>query len=360
MLQTRTPRKKFIDVLKDVSSLISVPEDKLKAELDQSNLSKNSKYWLLRIVKEELTRFNKSNSGKEYEISKDIKNAVLEISDKQNSSFEVLVNGLEKLANSEISTSKEEKEIQPNSNIKTIKFISPELQEFLRNYRIKNKLSQEKMAEFLKISPNRYKGVLAGTHSITPAIEENLRIYFYKDYQYQITTALNTCIDLPCKNNISLLIYYISYTENLTYEEIAKKLYISPYFLTGLIRTKEFLTKRPAIALKELILNSPNLTEDIQNLCDEVLFCALIHNFRSKQKLTIEEFASQLNITYEELLMIEKTIIATPSKVKAQFTKIISSYGKHDELASNFGEDFASSFADLTVKKTKLKPADSK
>ena len=327
MSKTTKTNNIFTSTLKKVFRLIALPEirgkKRLKEEPEKS-------------IEEDIQKDNNL-------ISKDVNNVVLDNPDKQKCTIEELSNVLEKTADNDNSSSENNEEIQ---TINKIKFISSELQEFLRNYRIKNKLTQEQFAEILNLNKGSYGNVVTARQNITSTLEEIFRDYFNRDYQQQISAALNSCVLLPNKNNFSLLIYNIRNTENISFEEIAKKLNTTNYTLSSLIWNKGFLTKKTAIALKKLILNTQNLTEEILNSCNEVLFCVLVHEYRIKQFFSIADFAKRLNISYELLLKIEKTVTFVSDEIKDKFNELI---------ISDYGKDFALDFDDITIKANEIK-----
>ena len=137
------------------------------------------------------------------------------------------------------------------------------------------------------------------------------------------------------------MIQYLKKKAHLPQIEISKRLGVSKYYLSDLGRSREFISKSVTLKLKELILKIPDLTQDTLRLYNEVVFCVLIRSLQTYLGMTFDEYASQLQITKEQLLRIEKTVTLAPLSVKKRYTEI---------LKTTYGNDEFQRFDNLSIK----------
>ena len=101
---------------------------------------------------------------------------------------------------------------------------------------------------------------------------------------------------------------------------------MGPY-IRYLSSLRNFVTIPLANSLKELIINDPKSSLKTIKLCEEVIFSALLYDFKKRHISDDIAFSNKLGISYKELLLIIKTVIAAPKEVKEKFyllTKIKS------------------------------------
>ena len=143
----------------------------------------------------------------------------------------------------------------------------------------------------------------------------------------ELQQLFQTCIDVPHRNNFSLILYNYTITNNVNLNTVATKLNVSVGYLRYLSSLKNFVTIPLANSLKELIINDPKSSLKTIKLCEEVIFSALLYDFKKRHISDDIAFSNKLGISYKELLLIIKTVIAAPKEVKEKFyllTKIKS------------------------------------
>ena len=317
--------EQLIIVMGEVERLLTCPLEKLKTELSKSFLNKDVKEELLKLVFLSDSKFSIVEKLKEIE-----KNYKRQLNYPNKVQFTAEVNFNSPSQTKRLSTSNELGNQSNNAdNVQDIyekeKYISPELHKFLLDYIKLNNIQLEKFAKFTDLSLSNLRRILYAQNNISNIFEQKLLDIIPNEYQTQLQQKLNTCIEIPCTNNFAMLFYTYMKNNYITgFTKIASLLKISFTSIYNSLRSRDFISIKTAQKLKELIIADPKSDNNSKNLCDEVLFSAVIHNFRIKQKFSLAEFAQMLSISYEELLKIEKTVIAVPDMVKEKFTQMIN------------------------------------
>lgn len=320
-----TKKEQLIIAIGEVERLLTCPLEKFKEELSRSFLNKDAKEELLKMMF--LSDSKSSIVEKLKETDEDHKRQ-LNYPNKVQFSTEENFNSLSQTKR--LSTSNELGNQSNNANnVQDItekeKYISPELHKFLLDYIKSNNIQLEKLAKFSKLSLSNLRGILDARNNISNIFEQKLLDIIPNEYHAQLQQKLNTCIEIPCTNNFATLIYTYRKNNCITaITKIASLLKKTHRSIYKSLRSKDFISIKTAQKLKELIIADPKSDNNSKNLCDEVLYSAKIHKVRIKRKFSLAEFAQKLSISYEELLKIEKTVIAVPDKVKEKFTEIIN------------------------------------
>lgn len=342
MTVVATKEEQLIIVMGEVERLLTCPLEKLKEELSRSFLNKN--------VKEELLKLVFLSDSKSYiveklkEIDEDYKRQ-LNYSNKEPTSIEEDFNSLSQTKR--LSTSKEFGQNFKEMNIITddaqlnvssvidsfykLKYASSEFKQFIKNYLKIQKITQREFCLKFHFRLTTFNQKVAGMAPLSIPFINRLYKSIDKEFHDNLIQALKTCIELPRRNNFGILIQYLQKKENLTQIEFSKRLGISIYHLSDLGRSRNFLSERITLKLKEFILNIPDLTQDILSLYNEIVFCFLIRSLRTILGMTFDEYARKLQITSEQLLKIEKTITLAPLSVKKRYTEILkTTYGNEE------------------------------
>lgn len=321
-----TKKEQLIIAMGEVERLLSCPLEKFKEELSRSFLNKDAKEELLKMMF--LSDSKSSIVEKLKETDEDYKK---QLNNPNKVQFSTEENFSSQSQTKQLSTSNElgnQSKSDSKSSIFEIlkeKYISPELHKFLLDYMKINNIQLEEIAKLTKLSLSNLRGILDAQNNISNIYEQKLLDIIPNEYQSQLQQKLNTCIEIPCTNNFATLIYTYSKSNFITtITKIASLLKNRDSSISRSLRSKGFISIRTAQKLKELIIADPKSDNNSKILCNEVLFSALIHNFRIKNKVSLAEFAQTLSISYEELLKIEKTVISVPEKVKEKFTQIFN------------------------------------
>lgn len=330
MTVVATKEEQLIIVMGEVERLLTCPLEKLKVQLSKSFLNKDIKEELLKLM-----FFSDSKSSiveKLKEIDKEYKRQ-LNYPNKVPFTTEEDFNSLS-----------QEAQLNLSSVIDSFykqKYASSEFKQFIKNYFKIQGITQKEFCLKFHIRLSTFVRKVTGDMPLTIPSVNQLYKSIDKEFHNNLTQALKTCIELPRRNNFGILIQYLKKKAHLPQIEISKRLGVSKYYLSDLGRSRAFISKSVTVKLKELILTIPDLTQDTLRLYNEVVFCVLIRSLQTYLGMTFDEYASQLQITKEQLLRIEKTVTLAPLSVKKRYTEI---------LKTTYGNDEFQRFDNLSIK----------
>lgn len=342
MTVVATKEEQLIIVMGEVERILTCPLEKLKVQLSKSFLNKDIKEELLKLM-----FFSDSKSSiveKLKEIDKEYKSQ-LNYPNKVPFTTEEDFNSL---SQTRLSTSKEfgqqfkemnvitdDAQLNLSSVIDSFykqKYASSEFKQFIKNYFKIQGITLKEFCLKFHIRLSTFERKVTGVMPLTIPSVNQLYKSIDKEFHNNLTQALKTCIELPRRNNFGILIQYLKKKEHLTQIEISKRLGVSQYYLSDLGRSREFISKSVTLKLKELILKIPDLAQDPLILYNEVVFCVLIRSLQTYLGMTFDEYASQLQITKEQLIRIEKTVTLAPLSVKKRYTEILKTTYGNDEF----------------------------
>lgn len=321
MTVVATKEEQLIIVMGEVERLLTCPLEKLKVQLSKSFLNKDIKEELLKLM-----FFSDSKSSiveKLKEIDKEYKRQ-LNYPNKVPFTTEEDFNSLS-----------QEAQLNLSSVIDSFykqKYASSEFKQFIKNYFKIQGITLKEFCLKFHIRLSTFERKVTGVMPLTIPSVNQLYKSIDKEFHNNLTQALKTCIELPRRNNFGILIQYLKKKEHLTQIEISKRLGVSQYYLSDLGRSREFISKSVTLKLKDLILKIPDLSQDTLRLYNEVVFCVLIRSLQTYLGMTFDEYASQLQITKEQLLRIEKTVTLAPLSVKKRYTEILKTTYGNDEF----------------------------
>lgn len=321
MTVVATKEEQLIIVMGEVERILTCPLEKLKVQLSKSFLNKDIKEELLKLM-----FFSDSKSSiveKLKEIDKEYKRQ-LNYPNKVPFTTEEDFNSLS-----------QEAQLNLSSVIDSFykqKYASSEFKQFIKNYFKIQGITLKEFCLKFHIRLSTFERKVTGVMPLTIPSVNQLYKSIDKEFHNNLTQALKTCIELPRRNNFGILIQYLKKKEHLTQIEISKRLGVSQYYLSDLGRSREFISKSVTVKLKELILKIPDLSQDTLRLYNEVVFCVLIRSLQTYLGMTFDEYASQLQITKEQLLRIEKTVTLAPLSVKKRYTEILKTTYGNDEF----------------------------
>lgn len=352
MTVVATKEEQLIIAMGEVERLLTCPLEKLKVQLSKSFLDKDIKEELLKLM-----FFSDSKSSiveKLKEIDKEYKRQInypnkLELSTEEN--FHSLSQTKQRTTfNVSKNQFKESNNITENSQYNVLsvidsffkeKYASSDFKQFINNYFKIHEITQNEFCLKFHFNPRTFEQKVTGKSPLTVPFINRLYKNIDQEFHDKLTQVLQTSIKLPRRNNFGMLIQYITKKNNLTKTEISNKLGIHISYLIGLARSRDYISKKTAIKLKDFIQKIPDLTQDLLNFYNEIIFCVLIHDLRLSLGLTMDEFAVQLQITSEQLLNIEKTVTLVPLAVKKRYTEI---------LKTTYGNEAFLKFDDLSIK----------
>lgn len=330
MTVVATKEEQLIIVMGEVERLLTCPLEKLKVQLSKSFLNKDIKEELLKLM-----FFSDSKSSiveKLKEIDKEYKRQ-LNYPNKVPFTTEEDFNSLSQDAQLNLSS--------VIDSFYKQKYASSEFKQFIKNYFKIQGITQKEFCLKFHIRLSTFVRKVTGDMPLTIPSVNQLYKSIDKEFHNNLTQALKTCIELPRRNNFGILIQYLKKKAHLPQIEISKRLGVSKYYLSDLGRSRAFISKSVTLKLKELILKIPDLTQDTLRLYNEVVFCVLIRSLQTYLGMTFDEYASQLQITKEQLLRIEKTVTLAPLSVKKRYTEI---------LKTTYGNDEFQRFDNLSIK----------
>lgn len=321
MTVVATKEEQLIIVMGEVERLLTCPLEKLKVQLSKSFLNKDIKEELLKLM-----FFSDSKSSiveKLKEIDKEYKRQ-LNYPNKVPFTTEEDFNSLSQDAQLNLSS--------VIDSFYKQKYASSEFKQFIKNYFKIQGITQKEFCLKFHIRLSTFVRKVTGDMPLTIPSVNQLYKSIDKEFHNNLTQALKTCIELPRRNNFGILIQYLKKKAHLPQIEISKRLGVSKYYLSDLGRSRAFISKSVTLKLKELILKIPDLTQDTLRLYNEVVFCVLIRSLQTYLGMTFDEYASQLQITKEQLLRIEKTVTLAPLSVKKRYTEILKTTYGNDEF----------------------------
>lgn len=331
---TLTYVEKFIIVTEEISRLITLPLERLQEELSKSFLCPKDKKVLLNFI-----FFNNNNNLiKELrELENDYK---LQL---EKMHLKLTANDLKELSDTDLP----KLELYDNSNNVSFQyFCSPELKEFLKKYMKGNGMLQSDFAFLLGCSRTELSNIMASLVPITPNFIENLYKNINSSSIPNLKKTIKTCIKIDKNTQIKNLFNdLIALNYWTSFEDLGKYFNVTSAYLRDLCRNRDGLNRNLTLKVKDLILNTTNISSKQIDIYNEVAFCVLIRHYKTILRIPKTKFCKLLNVTYSQYLHIEKCLISVPENVKNRFKDILNK-----KLGINANKEFDNLIIDKKLK----------
>lgn len=337
-----TPDERLIIVMEEVSKLITLPLEELPSALSSSPLSSNQKECLInflflsgkrKLVVSEINKINECYKQKfKAQIYRDKAQIYRDLADKLDPPCKSTKSDTENKAVLE-------EGYFDSHNI----YCSPQLKEFLTRYYKAHGMTQQEFASLLDITSSCFYKYINCKYLISNKFINSLYAIIEKEAFPYLKRAIKTCWVINHNNLVGDLLRGIKLQKNWTTQNLATHLKISSSLVTDYMRGKEGISKIIALRIRVLLMDIQNLPLIQIERFNDVAFCALIKDFKSRTRYTTGQLCKKLNISHLQILQIDKCLNPVPEDLKKRFFRF---------MTNEFGREFVEQFDNLTIKTT--------
>lgn len=332
-----TAEERFIIVMEEVSRLITLPLEDLPAALSSSSLNSNQK--------KSLINFLFLSSKRELAV-KEIK----EIQDcyKQKMLAQIYRDLADKLDppckstqdNTDNKVTQNQTDMDDLLEVQHI-YCSPQLKEFLIRYYKAHGMTQQEFASLLDITSSRFYKYINCKQILSSKFINSLYAIIEKEAIPYLKRAINTCWVINHNNLVGDLLRGIKVQKNWTTQNLAEHLTLSSFMVSDYMRGKDGISKIIALRIRKLLMDIQNLPLIQIDRFNEIAFCVLIKDFKSRTRYTTGQVCKKLNISPLQMVQIDKCICPVPEDLKKRILHF---------MTNEFGREFVEQFDNLTIK----------